>query len=366
MKKIRKAFSFPRLLLFLSCLVFVMIALFLHGIALSMIEKQDTQQAAKRWKKDGGAAQISCFFSVNTKLTPESIEDFEHNLDSALEAASIVVESPHANARLWADAYSASGKITVKSNIGKLDVDAIGIGGDFFLFHPLPILSGSYFTGNDIMQDYCVLDQDAAWKLFGSNDVVGQTVYIGEVAHVVTGVVKREESKLYKAAGLDNSLIYVSYSTLEKYGSNNGINHFEIVMPNPVNGYAYDYIKNAIGVANEELEIVENSNRFSCFNRVKHIAKLPNRAMNGKAIIYPYWENVARVTEDKLARLMIWQLLFTIIPVIVIFVSLFILWKHRRWTLKSVIIRMKDWISFKLSKRSQRKKYEKHRRQRNV
>lgn len=365
MKRKRKALSFPGFLLLLFCSIFIIISMILHGMASGIINKQDTQQAALRWKKDGGVAQVSCFFSVNTKLTPESIEDFEHNLDSALEAASIVVESPHANARLWADAYSGTGKISVKSNVGNITVDAIGIGGDFFLFHPLTLLSGSYFSGNDIMQDYCVLDQDAAWKLFGSNNVVGQTVYIGEVAHVVTGVVKRDESKLYKAAGLDGALIYVSYSTLEKYGNNNGINHFEIVMPNPVKGYAYDYIKKAIGVAEEELEIVENSNRFTFFNRMKHIGKLPNRAMNGKAIIYPYWENVARAIEDKLARLMILQLFFMGIPVIVITVSFIILWKNKKGALKSVFVQIKDGLELKILKRRQQKKYEKQKKQRN-
>lgn len=365
MKKMRNAFSFPKWIFFLICVMFILVAIILNGISESIIKKQDTQQAAERWKKEGGASQISCFFSVNTNITLESIEDFEHNLDSALEAASIVVESPHASARLWADAYSASGKITVKSNVGNITVDAIGIGGDFFLFHPLPLLSGSYFSGNDIMQDYCVLDQDAAWKLFGSNNVVGQTVYIGEVAHIVTGVVKRDESDLHKAAGLDGALIFVSYTTLDKYGSNNGINHFEIVMPNPVKGYAYDYIKQAISVPEEELEIIENSSRFTFFNRVKHIGKLSNRSMNGKAIIYPYWENVARATEDRLAVLIIFQLLFTAIPVIVISVSLIILWKNKKWTIKSIIIRIKDKLSLNISKLKQQKKYERQRKQRN-
>ncbi len=366
MKKIRKAFTFPKLIFLLICVLSSLFAIVLNGICEGIINKQDTQQAALRWKKDGGVAQISCFFSVNTNLTPESIEDFEHNLDSALEAASIVVESPHANARLWADAYSASGKISVKSNVGKVDVDAIGIGGDFFLFHPLPLLSGSYFSGNDIMQDYCVLDQDAAWKLFGSNDVVGQVVYIGEVAHIVSGVVQREESDLYKAAGLDGALIYVSYATLDKLGSNNGINHFEIVMPNPVKGYAYEYIKKAIGVTEEELEIVENSRRFTLLNRVKHIGKLPNRAMNGKAIIYPYWENVARATEDRLAVILVFQLLFTAIPVVLISAFIFKAWKGKKWTLKSILIHAKDKLDMEISKRKQQRKYDKQRKQREL
>lgn len=49
------------------------------------------------------------------------------------------------------------------------------------MFHPLKLITGSYFSGNDLMQDYCIIDQDAAWQLFGSNDVVGMTVYIGNV-----------------------------------------------------------------------------------------------------------------------------------------------------------------------------------------
>ena len=36
-----------------------------------------------------------------------------------------------------------------------------------------------------------------------------------------------------KAAGLTSTVVYVSYETLETYGTSNGINHYEIVMPNP-------------------------------------------------------------------------------------------------------------------------------------
>lgn len=366
MKKMKKSFSFGKMILLLVCLLSVAIAWILGMISKGIVEGQETQKIASRWNKEGGVAQVSCFYSVNTYVTPDSIEEFEHALDSALEEASITVTSPNANARLWADAYSATGQVSVKSNLSQITVDAIGIGGDFFLFHPLQLLSGSYFSGNDVMQDYCVLDQDAAWKLFGSNDVCGQIVYIGDVAHIVTGVVKREESNLYKAAGLDNSLIYVSYTTLKKYGRSNGINHFEIVMPNPVKGYAKGYIEEAIGVAENEREIVVNNERFSVLNRIKHIKKLSNRAMNGKAIIYPYWENVARATEDKLAVIMIFQLIFLGMPSIIVFVSFIIWWKNRKWTVKSLLLKAKDAVERKLSGSRTKRKYRKMRKQREL
>ena len=55
---------------------------------------------------------------------------FEHELDTLLKEASIT--APNENARLWADAYSASGKITLSSGKTSLqDASAVGIGGIF-------------------------------------------------------------------------------------------------------------------------------------------------------------------------------------------------------------------------------------------
>lgn len=363
MSKLKKRIPFRMWILLPICLISLLIVWVLTLVANHYKATLISQHAASRWKEDGAIAQISCFFSVNTQVTPDSIEEFEHNLDTALEQASIVSESENEDARLWADAYSASGKITVKSNISNISTDCIGIGGDFFLFHPLPLLSGSYFSGNDVMQDYCVLDREAAWKLFGSNDVAGQIVYIADVAHVVTGVVEHEESDWYKAAGLDGAMIYVSYDTLKKYGSSNGINHFEIVMPNPVKGYAKDYVEKSIGISAEEMELVENSARYDFLNQFKHIGKLSTRSMNGKAIIYPYWENMARAMDDKLAYMLMIRLLFVAIIVMIVFVELLRYWKHKKWTVKGMCKKAYDDITMHLSKARQRKKYEKQKKQ---
>jgi len=363
MSKLKKKIPFRMWILLPICLISLLVVWVLTITANHYKDTLIPQHVATRWKEDGAVAQISCFFSVNTGVTPESIEEFEHNLDSALEQASIVVESPHASARLWADAYSASGKISVKSNIGNITTDCLGIGGDFFLFHPLPLLSGSYFSGNDVMQDYCVLDREAAWKLFGSNDVAGQIVYIADVAHVVTGVVEHEDSDWYKAAGLDNAMIYVSYDSLKKYGSSNGINHFEILMPNPVKGYAKGYVQGAIGVPEEEMELVENSARYDFLTQWKHIGKLSTRSMNGKAIIYPYWENVARAMDDRLAYILLFRLLFLAIVVMIVIVEIWRYWKHKKWTVKGVLKKAYHNLTLKMSRARQRKKFEKQKKQ---
>ena len=312
------------------------VSLILWGISAGLVDSQVSQQMAVRWSPEGNVAQISCFFSTNTNITPDRIEEIEHNLDSKLLEASITKTSDNPGARMWADAYSASGRITVTSERGNISTDAIGIGGDFFLFHPLTLLTGSFFTGNDLMQDYCVLDEEAAWRLFGSNDIAGQTVYIAGIPHMVTGVIKREEGRMEKASGLDSSIIYVSFDSLNKYGSHSGINHYEIVMPDPVKDYAYSTIKDLFGVDEQDMEIIDNTGRFDILNRVELIKEFGTRSMNGKAIIYPYWENMARGIEDILLVLTLFAILFLIYPMIVVIVKIIVWWKHRTWNIKEI------------------------------
>ena len=243
----------------ISFLVFLVLLLVSNHLANSQL----SQRAAERWSKEGNVSQVSCFFSVGSGITEDAIIEFEHTVDSALTEASVVQESENPGARLWADAYSADGQVTLSNDKTSLTADAIGIGGDFFLFHPLTLLNGAYFSGNDLMKDYCVIDEDAAWQLFGSNDVAGMTVYIGGVPHIVTGVIRRPSGHFAEAAGLDSTVVYVSYQTLTELGDSHGINHYEIVMPNPVTGFAYNYVKEKLGAEEKEVEVVENTSRYS-------------------------------------------------------------------------------------------------------
>lgn len=303
---------------------------------------QAAQNAASRWDKDGNVSQVSCFFSVNSKVSEDSLISFEHTIEGALTDAGVSQDKEKQGARLWVDAYSADGTITLTSDKTSLKMDAIGVGGDFFLLHPLKLLDGSFFSGNEVNSDYCVIDEDAAWQLFGSNYVSGMTVFIGNRPHIVTGVVRRPSGRLAEAAGLDSTLVYVSYKTLKDYGKCNGINHYEIVMPNPVSGFAQDYVKENLGSDEKETEVIENTTRYSLLSRLKMIRSFGTRAMNGKAIIYPYWENMARGWEDILALMTFFELLFLVYAAVLALVF-FVRWqRHKGWTIKSVFLKLKD------------------------
>ncbi len=208
-----------------------------------------------------------------------------------------------------------------------------------------------------MLKDYCVIDEDAAWQLFGSSDVAGMVVYIGGIPHVVTGVVERPSGRLAEAAGLDSTLVYVSCESLEENGKSNGINHYEIVMPNPVSGFAENYIRENLGADEKETEVLENTSRYSFLSRCQLLLEFGTRSMNGKAIIYPYWENIARGYEDILALLTLFELLLVIYPIGLAMVFFCIWWKHKGWTLRDVRLKVADKAERVMEKiRAKRKK----------
>ena len=356
MKKWLRSLSGRQIKLGLSAGISAIIFLILTGVIALLAGMQAEQNVSRRWSSEGGVAQISCFFSPNAGITQDSIESFEHSLDNALKEASIEQDSPNPGARLWADAYSADGVVTLSTDKGTVQADALGIGGDFFLFHQLQLLSGSYFSGNDLMQDYVILDRDTAWQLFGSVDVAGMPVNIAGRPHMVIGVVERPTGRLYEAAGLDGIRVFVSYETLRAYGQSGGINHFEIVMPNPVKQYALNYVREQLGSQEREVEVLENNTRYSMGKRLRLLLGFGTRSMNGKAIIYPYWENVARGYEDILTLLTLFQMLFLIYPSVVLLVWIIIRWKNKTWTARTVLLAVQDKLQRAGDRRRERRR----------
>ena len=88
---------------------------------------QPDQTMAGRWSSEGEVSQISCFFSVNARITEDRLIEFEHGVDQALTEASVIPNSENPGARLWADAYSADGTVTISSDKTSLTADAVGI-----------------------------------------------------------------------------------------------------------------------------------------------------------------------------------------------------------------------------------------------
>lgn len=365
MRDFIKNLTGKKIVLVVTAAVSLIAFLVITGVGAYMKNGLESQNMAKRWAADGGAAQISCFFSQGTSVTEDSINAFVHDLDAALTEQSITSDSENPSARLWANAYSTPGMLTIQNSSGKsMEINSIGVGGDFFMFHPLKLVSGAYFSGSDLMQDHIVIDEDAAWQLFGSSDVVGQQVSIGGIPHMISGVIEREKGRLNEKAGNAGSIAYVSYQTLYNTLTGQGtavsINHYEIVMPNPVDDFAINLVKEKIGVEETQMELLENTTRFKLLPLFEVIGEFGTRSMNGKAIVYPYWENVARGYEDILAFMLVFRLLFILYPIVILIIWIVYLWKHRRWHFKDVKVfavrKQEEWRDKRIRKKREKDK----------
>ena len=336
-KNVFNRFSVKQIVCSLMAILSLLLFFILTIWSSKKIKALDSQQAAARWDTEGGSAQVSCFFSEEVTVDEMQLTGFKLELEKSLKEVLSAEEYSNENGRrLIIDAYSSMGKITLTSDKGSLEADAVGIGGDFFFFHPLKLVSGGYFSGEDLMKDSIIIDEEAAWQLFGSGDIAGQCVLINSVPHFVEGVIKREEGKLAKRAGLDKTIVYVSNESLNAYGTGKGISTYEVVAPNPVKEYVYNKVKEKIGVKEDDMIVVENSSRYSAEALIPVILDFGMRSMQHTAVRFPYWENIARGFEDMRALVLLLQFILLLIPIVIMISFLVIKWKQRTFSWKDI------------------------------
>ncbi len=372
-----------------SYAVLLLVYLVLGAVSKRIISRLPDQLGADRWSEDMTMAQISLFLTQDQKATEDDIRRFSYILERKLLDAGVMdpadgekdkfegpkiidtigIEDMYNNKKdlsqeeddgiknLYTVSYCAQGQVTLSFENRTLEnAAAIGAGGDFFIFHPLTLLSGTYFDGDDIMKDRIVIDEDTAWQLFGSTDIIGQSVMIADVPHYIVGVVKKETGKLNEAAGLSKSYVYMSYDSLSKYGtilsgvtesheisedgvtaSAGGINCVEVLCPNPVKGLALKLCRESL-VSNEEVVVaIDNTDRFSAFALFAVLKNFFTRSMWGKAVFYPYWENVARGYEDILALILLIRTIAIVTLSVIVVVIIVNLYRHKRWTVRGIV-----------------------------
>lgn len=327
---------------------FILVSLF----APNGVEVLYSQQVAERWESEEDSyAQVSAFISPEKRMQISDISNIRSSLMETLSRDSL--NETNGNGRVWIDAYSGEYKAEVRKDNNTLSVTAMGVGGDFFQFHPMQLLSGSYISEEDLNQDRVVIDQGLAWEMFGSNDVVGMQVWMGNSIYVVAGVVAVEEDSLHKMAYGNGNRIYMSYDQLKQQQENLHITCYEAVLPNPITNYAYNTLSSACGLTEEEeetlqqeesllnfdkIEVVENSNRYETWTMLTNMKHLKLRSMRTNSVSYPYWENVARIIEEQQMVLLVIRIILLIVPFVSLIVLLYRLWTDKAWTMKDIVL----------------------------
>ena len=307
----------------------IVMALLLAGAGRLLTGQLKEQNVASEWSKKDDYVQLSCFFSKDAGMTSEQILPVERQLTEALQNAA--AENESGMGRSYVDAYSSQGQLTVYSDKTSVTVRAFGVGGDFFQFHPLKLLDGTYFDGNDFNGDGVILDENVAWQLFGGNHISGMTVEIDNVVYPVRGVVRSDSGFFSEAAEEEKPTIYVSYGILAK-GKEEPlpVDSYELLILNPVKQFGFRALKDALGLDETAYEIVENTTRYGLLNRLALLKNFGVRSMRTKNIVFPYWENRARAYEDVVELLFVLELLCLIYPAVRLVRFLHGMWKRRK------------------------------------
>ena len=257
-----------------------------------------TGQAYRRWANGrDDFAQVSCFIPENLKFTEDNINLLRTSIKQGHQECS--GGTPNRENSSLVDTFSTMRNLNVKNSRTEYKADVFGVGGNFFYFHQLQLASGSYFSDENTMKDLAVLDEKLAWELFGSVDILGQTISVKGENFTVCGVVKLESCYAAKKTNGINPKLFVSYERLKKVlDSELPITCYEMIMQEPNEKFSYQLIETKLGDYKEQIETKEISGRFRKLTLLAQLKSHWNRIIRTKPIAYPFWENAFLICES--------------------------------------------------------------------
>ena len=255
------------------------------------------QRQAERWAGEGALRfrQLSAMRAAGQTLEADAILKFRQTAAEKIEKADLELPAESA----FCDAWSQGGTVKVSGPRGSFDAAALAVGGRFFDFHPYALRSGGYLSEGDLMKDRVVLDEVLAWMLYGSKDLAGLTVRIGEQDFVISGVVAQADDRFSRAVTELGPTIYLDYSAREALSAGGAL-CYEVVLPEPVKGFARGIMTDSFGKLGQ---VVENTNRFSFSNSLRRLRTIGTLGARTEAVAYPVWENAAVCAETWCALL---------------------------------------------------------------
>ena len=318
MKRKKKSRVRRNRILLIVCASMVAAAVLCFGAWQYFAHVLDSQQAAERWKGEGDLEfrQISCFLPADQMIGLKEISTFRNAAVKKMQDAALDVAG---NSHLMVDAWSTSAKLYTSGEHGRGQASVIAVGGDYFEFHPLRLLSGDYIRQSDLMKDRIVLGEEVAWLLFGGTDLAGMTMELNGTPYLIAGVVEQEQDRASQKSNSDGLDLYMSYDTLLTIDKDAKINCYELLMANPVKNFALNAVKDKFPIGRGE--IVCNTERYGYGALMDEVIHFGARGSQTSGAVLPYWENAARMTEDWGALCCFLGTLLLIFPLVVLIIA---------------------------------------------
>lgn len=251
------------------------------------------QTAAERWQGSSETeyVQLSCLI--------DEFQNFSYD-NERQRCQELEVSMSGDTSASFATAGSGMTSVTVEAVGKRVAARAICTYGNFALFHPMKMLSGSFYGDGEANHDGVVIDMNLAWKLYGGYDLKGMSVSINGVPMQITGVTDSLDGIAGEAFGVTPT-VWIPMEYFPERGSAPAVTCYELVLPNPVDGYGMGQVKTLLNFSADDCDYLENTNRFSPLNSLKNLLKTGARLMRSSKIRYPYWENAARSAENRCA-----------------------------------------------------------------
>ena len=141
------------------------------------------------------------------------------------------------------------------------------------------------------------------------------------------------------------------------YKDTGKITIYEVVMPDPVEGYAASVVETALGEDSGAV-VVDNTNRFTERSLLGDLRDFALLGMRTQPVRYPFWENIAMGWETIFAALLLAEFLLVILTVILLLLLVVHWYRHRGWTVASRLRGVGDSIYEKQSRRRYPEYYE--------
>ena len=120
-----------------------------------------------------------------------------------------------------------------------------------------PVLQGAFFNEIQVNRKYrlAVINESAAYRLFGSEDCIGQEMFLNGVSYQVIGIVREQGEEV-------ESKIYIPYTALEDMGTELSVSHLWCRFGNLAEAAL---ILDRMGYSLKEVDIVQTNNLKGLF-----------------------------------------------------------------------------------------------------
>ena len=292
---------------------------------MSQLEQREiSAQIANEWDSSGKSVFLSSYFAEQSGITVKHIYELDAQVRKSL------ITNGEAEPKTTYS-YSGCSEVSVQNKDIQMEVTAIGVGENFFYFHPVSLLSGSYFYPEQQGLDLVIIDQNLAWVLYGSDNIVGMSIEIGGKPHRIAGVMKWEKSGLQKRAGYNKPLIFMSYPSLKGMDETLSVTACDVLMSEITSGFGKttlkSYLETNMGLRENQYDIVNHTKRLKKSSLKSALEQMKYNSMKTKQLSYPYWENMSRYVRDECARLLCVQMVAERITVLILLWKVMQLWR---------------------------------------